>query len=117
MDRELVLRAFEIIDDASSRFWPVSLVSIPGPINPSPPALDTATASAGPAITAMGAFTRNGLVTHGKADRIRVVILIGIDTDVVCRDICWSSVVDGRRVMVEQRRYSEDISPVEGHVT
>ena len=69
---------FEMIDDASFRSWPVSLVVTPGPMNPRPPVLDTATASDGPATTAIGALTRNGLVTHGKADRTRAVIVIGV---------------------------------------
>jgi len=48
------------------RFFPVPLASIAGPMNPRPPARETATAKAGPADMDIGALARRGFLTQGK---------------------------------------------------
>ena len=51
--------------DASSRLTVMPCVSAAGPMNPKPPARDTATANAGPDITRIGALAMKGRDTQG----------------------------------------------------
>lgn len=61
--------SFSMRDDASSRSASMSCVFTPGPMNPRPPARETATARAGPDMTRVGALIIMGLETHGYSDK------------------------------------------------
>ena len=58
-----VPRRDETLDSSLSR----SAGRIPGPMKPRPPALEIATARAGPEIKRMGAPTMSGMELHGYA--------------------------------------------------
>lgn len=60
--------SFSIRDETSSRSASTSCVFAPGPMKPSPPARETATARAGPDMTRIGALMIMGLEAHGYGE-------------------------------------------------